>query len=616
MALRILTLAIWNERDVVASRQRARQIASMLEFGAQDQTRISTAVSEIARNAFKYASEGRIEFLLEGETAPQVLIIQVTDAGPGIGHLDEVLAGRYRSPTGMGMGIIGARRLLDQCDIDTVPGQGTCVTMKKLLPAGVPVVTPARLSHLGASLAPALPDITLFEVQQQNQELMATLSELKARQEELLQLTRELEDTNRGVVALYAELDERADHLRRADEMKSRFLSNMSHEFRTPLSSIRALSRLLLGRADGELNAEQEKQVSYIMKGAEDLSELVNDLLDLAKIEAGKIEIHPARFDVSELFSALRGMLRPLLAARTVDLVFEEPEEPIVLFTDEGKVSQILRNFISNALKFTEKGEVRVSARPDPQNGAVRFSVRDTGLGIAPENQEIIFEEFSQVENRLQRDAKGTGLGLPLCRKLAKLLGGTIELESAPEAGATFSAIFPARYEEPGQFEYTPADNPAVDQNRIPVLIVEDDHHAILLYEKYLRDTPYHPMIARSLREAENIWKTNAPKAVVLDILLGSETAWRWLAELKSDEGRNHVPVLVVTELEDERKAIALGADAYFVKPLFAEELLSTLQQMTVARADQAPTYRDGTLHAAASAVPPDGSSIHTQGNV
>src|SRR5690606_29686600 len=229
-------------------------------------------------------------------------------------------------------------------------------------------------------------------VLQQNQELLATLAELNARQDELIQLTRELEDTNRGMVALYAELDEKADYLRRADEMKSRFLSNMSHEFRTPLSSIRALSRLLLDRTDGELTSEQEKQIAFILRQSESLSELVNDLLDLAKIEAGKIEVRPAKFDVGELFSALRGMLRPLLVTQRVDLVFEQPPERLVMETDEAKVSQILRNFISNALKFTEAGEVRVWTEILPGGESVRFSVRDTGIGIAPEHQRIIFE--------------------------------------------------------------------------------------------------------------------------------------------------------------------------------------------------------------------------------
>ena len=260
-------------------------------------------------------------------------------------------------------------------------------------------------------------------------------------------LNQELEDINRGMVTLYTELDEKAKELRHADEMKTRFLSNMSHELRTPLNSIFALSSLLLDRADGELTSEQEKQVDFIRKEAASLSELVNDLLDSAKIQAGKAELHPLEFEAANLFSALRGMLRALLVNESVKLVFEEPEGVPLLYTDEAKVSQILRNFISNALKFTERGEVRVSTRYDEDGGTVTFSVNDTGVGIGPQDQERIFEEFTQLENPAQSQFKGTGLGLPLCRKLAELLGGRIDLESELGVGSKFSLTLPLRYQ-------------------------------------------------------------------------------------------------------------------------------------------------------------------------
>jgi signal transduction histidine kinase len=276
---------------------------------------------------------------------------------------------------------------------------------------------------------------------------------LRKRQDELERLNRELEDINRGMVTLYAELDEKAKELRHADEMKTRFLSNISHEFRTPLNSIFALSSLLIDRVDGELTAEQEKQVGFIRKAADSLLEMVNDLLDLAKVRAGKIEVHVVEFDAVNLFSALRGMLRSLLVNEAVTLVFEDPEGLPTLYTDEGKVSQILRNFITNALKFTELGEVRVTARYDEDSGAVTFSVSDTGVGIAREDQERIFEEFIQLASGAQSPFKGTGLGLPLCRKLAELLGGRIDLESEVGVGSKFSLTLPARYVTEDQAE-------------------------------------------------------------------------------------------------------------------------------------------------------------------
>jgi signal transduction histidine kinase/CheY-like chemotaxis protein len=584
MTKRILTVGIQAEFDVVACRQRARQIAALCGFGMQDQARIATAVSEIARNVFNYAAPGRAEFLIEGETAPQVLIIRIEDHGPGIADLDAILAGQYKSPTGMGMGLLGAQRLMDRFTVDTGAG-GTLVELKKLFPAQARLLTPALIGDIGARLAALPAEATLTEVQQQNRELLSTLAELKARQEELLQLTRELEDTNRGVVALYAELDEKAGHLRRADEMKSRFLSNMSHEFRTPLSSIRALAKLLLDRVDGELTAEQEKQVTFILRGAEDLSELVNDLLDLAKIEAGKIDIRPGKFEIAELFSALRGMLRPLLVSESVRLEFDEPVGVPALYTDEAKLSQILRNFISNALKFTDAGEVRISATAMPSEQSVRLSVRDTGVGIPEDSQQLVFEEFTQVENRMQKRVKGTGLGLPLCRKLAALLGGRVELQSTLGEGSTFSVVLPLHYAalpEPAASPLAIAGSQdGLTDGRRPVLVVEDDESTRLLYERFLHGSAFRPVHAASVREAEEQWLAQEPAAVLLDVNLKGEETWRWLADIKSDQRRARVPVVLATETDDKRKGLALGADAYYIKPLSRLELLSTLDYLT-----------------------------------
>jgi signal transduction histidine kinase/DNA-binding response OmpR family regulator len=577
----LLSVTIASERDVVLARQRARQIAAALGFDNQDQTRISTAVSEIARNAFAYAGRGTVEFAVEGTTPPQLLLISVRDEGPGIADLAHVLSGRYRSATGMGVGLVGANRLMDQFSIESSRERGTSVVMKKLLPRRAPLVAPQVISKIGAELARQAPRDMVEEVQQQNQELMRALAELSRRQEELGALNRELEDTNRGVVALYAELDEKADHLRRADEIKGRFISNMSHEFRTPVNSIQALTRLLLDGADGELGPEQKRQVAFIRKAADSLSDLVNDLLDLAKVEAGKIVVRPTDFEVETLFGALRGMLRPLLVGDAVDLVFEEPTGVPPLHTDEGKVSQILRNFLSNALKFTDKGEVRVSARLVPGQDLVAFSVADTGIGIAPEDQERIFQEFSQIESPIQRKVKGTGLGLPLCRKLAALLGGSVSVQSSPGVGSTFTAEIPVLYAEARAAEWSWK----VDPGRVPVLVVEDSAETVLIYEKYLAGAGFQAIPARSLREARTALGIIVPAAVILDIRLRGEDTWEFLTELKRRDDTKNVPVAIVSTVDDQRKGLALGADAYLVKPIDRRRLVQTLAQLTAAEA-------------------------------
>jgi signal transduction histidine kinase/CheY-like chemotaxis protein len=579
----LLSVAIQFEHDVVLARQRARQVAALLGFDNQDQTRIATALSEIARNAVTYAGGGRVEFRIEGGTAPQLLLIRVSDHGPGIARLSQILEGSYRSSTGMGLGILGARRLVDQFTIDTNAGRGTTVTLKKLLPADGPVIGTKEIAAIAQALATRKAGGPLEEMQLQNQELLVALDELTRQKEELTTLNRELEDTNRGVVALYAELDEKADHLRRADDLKSKFLSNMSHEFRTPVNSIQALAWMLLERTDGPLTAEQERQISFIRRASDDLSELVNDLLDLAKVEAGKSVVRPALFEVSNLFGAVRGMLRPLLVSSSVSLVFEEPEGIPPLHTDEGKVSQILRNFVSNAIKFTERGEVRVSARLSGLGGSIAFDVQDTGIGIAAEDQERIFQEFAQIESAIQRRVRGTGLGLPLCRKLAELLGGTVSVRSTPGVGSTFTAEIPIVYAPAHEAERLVWDPLP---GRIPVLVVEDSVDTAMLYEKYLIGAGCQVLHARTSREAREALALMKPRVIVLDLLLQGEDSWALLAEVKRRPETQDIPVVLATTVEDQAKAISLGADAYLVKPVDRQRLVQ--QVVSLARPERA----------------------------
>ncbi len=577
MPISLFKVEIRYEHDVVLARQRARQVATGLMFDAQDQTRIATAVSEIARNAFQYAGGGVVEFSVE-PTSTRALNITIRDRGRGISNLREILDGKYQSRTGMGLGVLGAKRLMDQFSIDTVPGTGTTVTLTKTIPEKFPRLDKIGLNSLLASLEKKSSENPYEEVQQQNRELLRTLDELRARQAELAQLNRELDETNRGVVALYAELNDKADFLQRASELKSHFLSNMSHEFRTPLNSIVALSQIMLDRMDGELTSEQEKQVRYIRSSAEDLMELVNDLLDLAKVEAGKVTIRLATFDVKTLFAALRGMLRPLLTQNSsVKLVFEEPDQDLTLYTDEAKVSQILRNFISNALKFTERGEVRVSVSRTHDN-TLSFSVADTGIGIAEEDQERIFLEWSQVEGRLQKAAKGSGLGLPLSRKLAQLLGGNVYVRSQLGVGSTFTAMIPVNFNGETEVVYVPDVKQELDASKLPVLVVEDNREALFIYEKYLKGSRFQVVPANNVKEARQALRAFQPVAIVLDVLLQSEHSWDLLREIKQDPGLRDIPVYVVTVVDNRQKALALGADGFHPKPVDRAWLLERLQ--------------------------------------
>ena len=576
-----LQLHLHTEYDVVSARQRARELASVLGFDIQDQARIAAAVSEMARNAFVHARGGDVELTVALEPQP-AFIIRVNDTGPGIRDLDAaILDGIPASKAGASLGIVGARRLMDVFDIQSEVGKGTSVVLGKHFAKRVPAPSPEGLVQIFAELDERQPTHPIDELQQQNQELLRTLDELRQQKAELAQVNKELEETNRGVVALYAELDERADYLQRANEIQSRFLSNMTHEFRTPLNSIMGLARILIDRMDGELTPEQEKQVLFIQQSAELLSELVDDLLDLAKVEAGKFEIRPTQFHIADLFGTLRGMLRPLLARNTsIGLIFEDLDDLPPMYTDESKVSQILRNFISNALKYTQQGEVRISARMGVGHTII-FSVQDTGIGIEPGDQVRIFEEFVQLDSPLQRHVKGTGLGLPLSRKLAGLLGGSVGVMSQPGVGSTFNAIIPCNFDDAKGMPRGPQVSRIIDPMRVPVLVVEDNRESLLIYEKYLRNTKFQMLPARTLKEASALLQVVRPVALILDILLESENSWSFLYDLKNDESTKDLPVLVVTVVENEKRARVMGAEGFHAKPVDSAWLISQLGELT-----------------------------------
>ena len=547
----VLSVKIKEEQDLVTARQRARQLSALLGFNQQDQTRLATAVSEITRNAYQYAGGGRLDFSIDLRSRPQFFWMQVSDQGPGIRDLDAALSGAYVSATGMGIGLCGTSRLMDGFHVDSPLAGGTSVRFGKALPPKPNPLDAAKIGELCSTMAQQHTPSIAEEIERQNREILQTLdalrlreSELERRQQDLARLNLELEETNRGLIALYAELDEKAAALQRSAEMKSRFLSHVSHEFRTPLNSVLALTRLLLERCDGELTMEQEKQVSYIGDATRQLAEIVNDLLDLAKVEAGKTEIRLTNIDVSQLLGATRALMRPLAAHEAVTVVFDEPPPNLTLESDESKLGQILRNLISNALKFTEEGEVRVSVSLSEARDAMQFRVKDTGIGIDPKDQERIFQEFSQIEHPIQRRVKGTGLGLPLSRSLAVLLGGTLAVESSVGVGSTFTLTLP--YQMHSNAEIQTGESSTTGRGLRTILIVDDEAPARYLAHRLFRGTE-HSIIETSGVEAVERARFEAPILILLDLVMPDRSGFEVLDDLKSDERTKDIPVVIHT---------------------------------------------------------------------
>ena len=417
-------LASLDVRDlagVFAARQLGRGLAGSLALERQDQTRVATALSEISRSAVTNGGGAVIAFGIDDTD----LLLTVTFDG--------------EPPAD---GVAAAARLMDK-----VTTRGNVVRMTKRRP---PHVHP-DMKLVNEQLAALRPQTAIDELRRHNQDLIFALEDLKQQKEQLLllnselqetnrgvmalygELSSELEQTNRGVVALYAELDEKSERLRVASESKDRFWANVSHELRTPLNSIIGLARLLAEpTADGGLDAERLHQVRLIRSTSGSLLALVNDLLDVAKAESGRLRVDPARVDLRALFGRLRGLVRPLAEGKPVEVIVSDDGLPDTVLTDETALTSILRNLLSNGIKYTDSGEVRLAARA--AGARLEISVADSGMGIPAGMQENVFEEFYQVPG-VRRG--GTGLGLPYARRLARLLGGNLTLTSEPGAGTT-----------------------------------------------------------------------------------------------------------------------------------------------------------------------------------
>ena len=375
---------------------------------------------------------------------------------------------------------------------------------------------------------------------------------------------------------------ERAEEASRA---KSEFLANMSHELRTPLNAIIGFSEVLLEKMFGELNDRQEEYLNDILSSGEHLLSLINDILDLAKVESGKVELQPSLFDLRQVLEGSLMMVKERALAHGITLSLESADDVETVVGDERKVKQILFNLLSNAMKFTPNAG-QVGIRAHAVDGAVQIAVWDTGVGIAPADQDCIFEEFRQVGSGLTGKTEGTGLGLALTRKFVALHGGTISVQSALEQGSTFTFTLPMAE---AADETSPAERPAArapeqagpgDVVRPSVLIIEDDPKAADLLRIYLTEAGYTVDTAVDGVEGVKQVKHLAPDVVILDVLLPKADGWSVLTQLREDAVTQDIPIIIASVADQRSRGLALGAAAYFVKPIQKEELLRTLDAL------------------------------------
>jgi len=433
-------VARWDLRDkagLVVARDLGRRVAGALGFDAAEQTRVAAVVSELVRNALTYANGGTVRFSALLGVGHQALEVEVSDHGPGLETTRDERRYRRHPP----LGLETVQRVADDFQLESQPEGGVRVRAAFRLPPEADDLQPSRLTQIREQLLSHPPTSPLEELERQNRELLTLAEELQRQAVQLRQLNAELESSNRGVVALTEELNDKNRQLEDALTHQRRFLSIVSHEFRTPLHSILSVAQMLRERLDGPLTDEQAKQVTIIHRNARALLHLVEDLLESARLERGELRLHRSRFAVQELCRDLMATIRPLVLGQ-VKLNVELPRDPPVMESDRHKVTQVLRNLLANAVKFTTEGAVTLRVE-QPTTDQVRFSVEDTGPGIPPEVKGALFQPFSPTVDK--GPVRGVGLGLWIVRQLTEALGGEVAVESEPGRGSTFTVQLPLK---------------------------------------------------------------------------------------------------------------------------------------------------------------------------
>ncbi|HZB44085.1 MAG TPA: ATP-binding protein [Pyrinomonadaceae bacterium] len=436
---RLGDIYVRREADIVKVRERVRGLAREMGFDPTTQIKITTAVSELTRNIYEYAKSGAIT-LAVAERGAAATGIQITarDDGPGIeeARLRAITRGTYRSPSGLGVGLAGTRRLMDEFDIQSQPGEGTRVTVVKWLPAPDGEEVRQRLDALRGFVAVEEDDSAVEELARQNRDLVQILSELEEKREQLEQVNRQLAESNR-------ELNEANEKLRELSDMKEEFLALTTHDLRSPLTVISGVINFFTSGRLGDMTPEQKNMVAMMERNTQSLIELVNDLLDASKLESGTLRLEVAPVELGPLVAELRETMLPMAREKEIALEEHVAADLPAVSADRAKLRRVLVNLLSNAVKFTPKGgRIEVDAARDGKR-AVRVSVTDTGVGIPPEDLARLFDKFEQARSRATRSEKGTGLGLYITRQLVELHGGHINVESEVGRGSTFSFTIP-----------------------------------------------------------------------------------------------------------------------------------------------------------------------------
>jgi signal transduction histidine kinase/DNA-binding response OmpR family regulator/CHASE3 domain sensor protein len=444
------------------------------------------------------------------------------------------------------------------------------------------------------------------ELETQTEKLQASEEELKVQQEELQQTNEELNERSVLLEEQNLEIQKKSEALELSTRYKSEFLANMSHELRTPLNSILLLSRLLGENNDKNLSGEQVEFANVIQSSGNGLLGLIDEILDLSKIEAGKMDLEIIDVPVEDITKGLDNLFKQVAKEKSIKFTIDSKESPLVIKTDRMRLEQILKNLISNAIKFTSKGSVKLTiTKPNNTDNLLSFTVSDTGIGIPKEQQPLVFEAFQQADGSTKRKYGGTGLGLSISRELAKLLKGEITLESEPGKGSTFTLTIPVSiasatsvYKESAPAKETPAtvehnkylsekipepvpdDRDKIKAGDKTMLIVEDDRPFAKTLLEYSRERGYKGIVTVRGDEAYNLAVHYKPVAVLLDIQLPIKSGWEVMEELKSNAITRHIPVHIMSSHKLRQESLLKGAVNFLDKPAAFEEIPKVFQRI------------------------------------
>ena len=413
-----------------------------------------------------------------------------------------------------------------------------------------------------------------------NQQLEVQTEELQEQSEELQEQAIELQRSADELLLQNQELELQRIRVEETTRLKSEFLSNMSHELRTPLNSINALSRVLMMTAREKLTEEENTYLEVVERNGKRLLSLINDILDLSKVEAGKIELEPRPFSLSTLLNQVKENLLPLADQKKIELRMIKPDREIEIATDENRLHQILTNVIGNAVKFTDRGNVKVTAIQGKET--VTIKVQDTGIGISEEMLPFIFEEFRQADGSTSRTYEGTGLGLAIAQKLARALRGNITVESTVGVGSTFTLVLPLKWDgfinKSASFSWMQDQNS--DEERKTILVVDDNPEIVEYISESLKTGGYQTIGASTGKEALRLAETVQPYAITLDIIMPEMDGWEVLQRLKMNPHTAAIPVIVISMANDRQTGLALGAVGYLSKPVDRQLLIREIKRV------------------------------------